>query len=207
MLSVLPSQFRENCQSRENCQPNALLANPRWKPPTQRRRAALRTVFGATTLAVVLLGVLSPPAEASGGVGPGQAFTGRVNGAFSDAVVTVICPGPGGPLLSGHPAAGQELEVLSPPPPVAYGVKVSVGLTGTRGRAIVARFTDDSSVTTTFDRYFTIEPIPTSLLLPCSGKGKVVFRPTPGSPDARKSVVSVSYLNPAVGPTSRSRYG
>jgi hypothetical protein len=149
------------------------------------------------------LALLSPPAEATDRVGPGQAFTGRVNGSFSDAVVTVICPGPG--LSKGHPAAGQQLEVLSPPPPVAYGVKVSVGLTGTRGRAIVARFSDDPSVKTTFHQYFTNKDIPTSLLLPCSGTGKVVFRPTPDSPDARPSVVSVSYLNPAVGPASRSR--
>ncbi len=39
------------------------------------------------------------------------------------------------------------------------------------------------------------------------GRVNVAFRPTPGSPDARTSVVSVSYLNPAVGPTSRSRFG
>jgi hypothetical protein len=172
---------------------------------THRPGSVVVALISASALAVVALALLGPPAGATNRVGPGQAFTGRVNGSFSDAVVTVICPGPGGLLLKGHPAAGQELEVLSPPPPVAFGVKLSVGLTGTRGRAIVARFSDDPSVTTTFHGYFTSKPLPTSLLLPCSGTGTVVFRPSPGSPDARTSVISVSYLNPAVGPSSRSR--
>lgn len=182
------------------------------KPPalrhprtTRRPRTVVVALLGASAVAVLAVALMGPPAEATNRVGPGQAFVGRVNGSFGDAVVTVICPGPG--LSKGHPASGQVLEVLSPPPPVAYGVKISVGLTGTRGRAIVARFSDDPSVATTFHQYFTMKPIPTSLLLPCSGTGTVVFRPSPGSPDARTSVVSVSYLNPAAGPRTHSRSG
>ncbi len=150
---------------------------------------AMSTALGALVLA-------GPAAEAASHVGAGQAFVGRVNGTFSDATVTVICPGPAG--QKGHPAAGQRLEVLSPPPPVAVGVKVSVGQTGSAGRAIVARFSDDPSVTTTLRQYFTDMPIPTSLSLPCAGSGNVVFRPVPNSGSARPSVVSVHFVNPAV---------
>ncbi len=154
------------------------------------RRAVIATVIVLTAL------MAGPAAEAAGGVGPGQAFVGRVNGAFSDATVIVLCPGPAGP--KGHPAAGQQLEVLSPPPPVAFGTKVSVGQTGTAGHAIVARFHDDPSVPTTFGQYFVTMPIPTNLSLPCTGRGKVVFRPSPAGPSAKPSVVSVRFVNPAV---------
>lgn len=177
----------------------------RHSPRSRRPRTVVMALLGASALAVLSVAVVEP---ARRGDQPGRARTGlRGPGqrVFGDAVVTVICPGPA--LSKGHPASGQVLEVLSPPPPVAYGVKISVGLTGTRGRAIVARFSDDPSQATTFHQYFTSKPIPTSLLLPCSGTGTVVFRPSPGSPDARTSVVSVSYLNPAAGPTSRSRSG
>jgi hypothetical protein len=141
------------------------------------------------------VGLAGPAAGAANQVGPGQGFVGRVNGSFSDATVTVICPGPSGP--KGHPAAGQQLEVLSPPPPVAVGIKVSVGMTGTKGRAIVARFSDDGSVPVRFRHYFVNQAIPTALLLPCSGVGRIVFRPSPTSPTARPSVVSVHFVNPA----------
>lgn len=160
-------------------------------------RPALGAIALSTTLAV--MGLTGPAAGAANTVGPGQAFVGEVTGSFSDATVIVICPGPA---AKGHPAAGQQMEVLSPPPPVAFGIKVSVGMTGTAGRAIVARFRDDTSVTTTFREYFVPKSIPTGLLLPCSGTGKVVFRPVRNSPTARSSVVAVHYVNPAVTPVS-----
>jgi hypothetical protein len=156
-------------------------------------RPALAALAASIALAVFTL--TGSAAAAANQVGPGQGFVGRVNGSFGDATVTVICPGPGGP--KGHPAAGQQLEVLSPPPPVAAGVEISVGQTGTAAHAIVAKFSDDGSVPTRFGQYFVNQPIPTSLLLPCSGFGRVVFRPTPNSPTARPSGVSVHYVNPA----------
>jgi hypothetical protein len=153
-------------------------------------------VFAALAMSSALAGFVlaGSPAVAANNVGPGQAFVGRVNGSFSDATVTVICPGPGG--HKGHPMSGQKLEVI-PPPPVAFGVKVSVGTTGTAGRRIVARFSKDPSVATSIGQFSVNMPIPTSLLLPCGGSGKVVFRPVPTSPTARPSVVSVRFVNPA----------
>jgi len=156
-----------------------------------------RRIFILVTVAFGLAGCLlaAPAALAAGRVAPGQGFVGRVNGNFSKATVTVFCPGPIRVGSTGHPIAGQTLEVLSPPPPVALGVVVSVGLTGTKGHAIVARFTDDPAVPIAFGSYFVNEAIPTGLRLPCGGTGKVVFRPTPTSKSARSSVVSVTYQN------------
>ncbi|MDQ6617923.1 MAG: hypothetical protein M3083_25060 [Actinomycetota bacterium] len=159
--------------------------------PARPARPAL-----ALSVSLAALALVSPAAAgAANGVGPGQAFAGRVNGSFSDATVKVVCPGPASLGRRGHPISGQDLEVLSPLPPVAAGIKISVGQTGTAGRAIVARFTDDPSVATAFHQYFVNKPIATSMMLPCSGIGKVVFRPTPTSPSARSSVVSVTYVN------------
>lgn len=151
-------------------------------------------VFLAPLSAIVLFG---SPALAANQVAPGQAFTGRVNGSFSHATVIVICPGPA---RTGHPAAGQTLEVLSPLPPVVAGTTISVGQTGTLGRAIVARFSDDRSQATTFHDYFVDLPIPTTLVLPCTGTGRVAFRPAPFGPGARTSVVSVTYVSLTVVP-------
>jgi hypothetical protein len=52
-------------------------------------------------------------------------------------------------------------------------------------------------VATSIGQFSVNMPIPTSLLLPCGGSGKVVFRPAPTSPTARPSVVSVRFVNPA----------
>jgi hypothetical protein len=156
-------------------------------------RRALAILGVSAALAGVA--VACPAAGAENAVGPDQAFVGRVNGSFGDAAVKVICAGPGA--RRGHPAPGQQLAVLSPPPPVAAGTVVSVGQTGTRGRAIIARFSDDASVATRFGHYFAEMAIPTSLSLPCGGEGRVVFRAVPSSVSARPSVVSVRYVNPA----------
>jgi hypothetical protein len=161
-------------------------------------------VAAASPAAATSATATARPSVAANRVGPGQAFTGRVNGSFSDATVLVFCPGPIRVGQRGHPLAGQPLDVLSPLPPVAAGTKVSVGLTGTRARTIQARFAGVPSVAAegplaaTFTQYFVNKNIPTSLLLPCYGTGEVVFRPTPTSPGARSSVVSVRYVNPAV---------
>ncbi len=168
-----------------------------------RRRSPVPVVLTAALagLAGMALVLASPAAQASPGqVAPGQAFTGRVNGSFSHATVQVICPGPAGGGRRGHPVSGQQLEVLSPLPPVAAGIQVSVGQTGTRGRAIVARFQEDPVAAATFRHYFVNQPIPTSLWLPCQGTGTVVFRPTPTGRGAQSSVVTVTYVNLAVTP-------
>ena len=151
-------------------------------------------LFGAAAvLTCVSLLLLGTPVGATN-IGPNQPFVGRVNGSFSNAAVTVICPGPSS--KSGHPASGQHLEVIFPPP-VAYGTKVSVGDTGSKARKIIARFSNDASTAITLTRLGVEVAVPTMLVLPCSGSGKVRFGPLPASKSARASVVSVHYVNPA----------
>jgi hypothetical protein len=45
-------------------------------------------------------------------------------------------------------------------------------------------------------------PIPTSLVLPCSATGSVVFSPRPTSRTARSTTVTVTYLNLAAAPST-----
>jgi hypothetical protein len=140
------------------------------------------------------VGLLAAGVAGATKVGPNQVFVGRVNGAFSNATVTVICPGPSA--TSGHPATGQRLQVLFPPP-VAVGVKVSVGNTGSKAHKIVARFSGDAAVGITLTKLGVNVAVPTTLVLPCSGNGKVTFRPVPASSAARSSIVTVHFVNPA----------
>jgi hypothetical protein len=147
----------------------------------------------AAIVICVSLALLGAPAGATK-VGPDQPFVGRVNGAFSNAAVTVICPEPSS--AGGHPAAGQHLEVLFPPP-VDYGVKVSVGSTGSKARKIVARFSNDASRAISLTKLGVNVSVPTTLVLPCDGRGKVTFHPVPFSKSARTSVVKVDFVNPA----------
>jgi hypothetical protein len=94
----------------------------------------------------------------------------------------------------GHPLAGQTVEVL-PSPSVMAG-----GFTGqTHQIAADAVFSSPVAASaiprlTVFSFYGIAAPIPTSVLLPCWGSGRVVFTPTAGGPTARAAVVAVTFL-------------
>jgi hypothetical protein len=137
----------------------------------------------------------SAAADAIVPIGPNQYFQGIVNGARTDAVIKVVCPGPATPGQVGHPAAGQTLSVGQGPissPNVG-------GYTGSAATSIVATLGANSSTAAIiFDTYNTTRPIPTSILLPCSGPGTVVFRPSPTSDTARPDFVPVTYFNIAL---------
>lgn len=158
-------------------------------------RTPVKTSF--VLAVIVAIGVGGAPWSMAGpsSVGPDQAFVGSVNGRFGDAAINMACFGPLLPGSTGHPMAGQTLEVLSPPPPIAFG-PVKVGYTGSAATSTIARVTQG---TTVFARihlttYFTTVKIPTTATLPCGGEGVVRFVPRPGSDTAKNGAVTVSFV-------------
>jgi hypothetical protein len=165
----------------------------------------------AAAAAVTLLMVASASAlPVQGKVGPNQVFGGLVNGqggASAPAVIRMACFGPLRPGQTGHPLAGQTVEVFRPEAIVGH-----FGNTGPNGTSIVAFFgppppepqattspTPVSAGTVTFKRYGVVKAIPKSLVLPCSGTGHVFFVPMPFTPPMSGSiptpaVVPVSYV-------------
>jgi hypothetical protein len=125
---------------------------------------SLRLVAFALTLALVsALGPTSALAESL--IRPGQHFVGLVNGAHDNAVVYVACAGPIVPDRRTHPLRGQTMSVAH--------VRAGGGSTGSTGTRIVARFLDDKSVAVKFRSYGLQQELPTSILVPCEGKGVV----------------------------------
>jgi hypothetical protein len=127
-------------------------------------------------------------------IGPNQYFNAQVNGKTANAAITVVCPGPVTSTSTGHPIAGQSVEVFLVLPPVTPGL----GYTGSAAHDIDAYFGPLSSAANppvVLTGYFVKFAIPTTLNLPCGGTGAVSFVPTPPSPTARNYVVSVTYLN------------
>lgn len=114
-------------------------------------------------------------------VGPKQHFVAEVNGKAHDATVAVVCDTPLQAGETGYPLAGQSIGVE--PSPGAHGY------TGSVGTSIVAGF---ANATVTFGEYAT-QSIPSSLALPCEGRGPVVFSPEPTSATARSVKVGVTY--------------
>ena len=156
----------------------------------------------ASVAALIAGGVLAVPAQAQAiPVGPHQYFYGQVFGVASSAaqdVIEVVCAGP---QATGHPFSGQSVEVqLAVPPPVT-----SLGYTGNFGTKINADLIWSLGTVTvvthvaTFTSYGVKMPIPTSLTLPCGGKGVMSFAPSP-DPDnsGTPSDVSVTFQSPGV---------
>src|SRR5215469_12298031 len=106
-----------------------------------------------------------------------EAFLGFVNGKFGvggPAVIQMACP----PGFTGHPVAGQTVEVARLPAGIAGigstgaaadSIQVDVETEPTGRRAALLKLTD----------YNVTAEIPTSLELPCSGSGSLNFIPTP----------------------------
>ena len=151
--------------------------------------------------------ILAAPAEAAippqGKVGPNQSFTGLINGHTgigTPVTIRMACFGAIRPGQTGHPMAGQTVEVLLP-----EVITTNDGFTGPSANRISTFFnapppspaaTPPTTGTVTFRRYAAPKAIPTSLLLPCAGQGNVYFVPFPSSPlgPAKDAVVPVSYV-------------
>jgi hypothetical protein len=135
-------------------------------------------------------------------IGPNQIFGASVNGKRPSATPVVIkmaCTDPLQPGQTGHPLAGQTLSVFRDPSTAALS-----GDTGGNGTAIGAFFgapppsaaatPTPSASYVSFSTYRT-KKLPTSLTLPCSGSGHVVFVPLPNLPGARTISIPVIYGN------------
>jgi len=146
--------------------------------------------FGSL-LAAAGLALTAGSAFAQTPIGPNQQFAGAVNGSEVNANVYVICPGPVGPGSTGHPRAGQGVQVIE---------NSGSGFTGSAARRIVATLNPASSAATAFvfTEYGVAQDIPTTALLPCGGTSTAVFAPQPGSTTARNATVTLHYINIAV---------
>ena len=155
---------------------------------------------GFLTLAAAALACGAVPAAAASAatpgqdpvpIRPGQYFTGLVgNHPPGQAVIYVICPGPAN---TGHPKAGQPVEVK----PGVPASTVDLGYTGSAGTHITASLAPStvSVVLANFTSYFVKKNIPVNITLPCSGTGTVAFTPGPGSPTARTAMLPVRFVN------------
>jgi hypothetical protein len=146
--------------------------------------AALGVSFAAAAAAAPV------PVQDPVPIGPNEYFSGFISGhPPGKAVITVICPGP---LNTGHPAAGQRIEVQTAQPTSTF----DIGYTGSAGKKITAALAPASTTTilASFTSFFVPKNIPTSITVPCSGTGKVVFRPSPASPTAKSAVLPVTFM-------------
>ncbi|MHA6757035.1 hypothetical protein [Streptacidiphilus sp. PAMC 29251] len=156
----------------------------------------------AVTATVLAAGLLSAAPAAADGVvdpapiGPNQYFTGLVNNVSTQAVIKVVCPGPVIPGETGHPLSGQTVAAL----PATVSSSTAAGFTGSAANRIQVGFGTAASATTPvlLTDWAVKAAIPTSLLLPCSGSGTVVFVPLPTSPTAHSATVTVLYANVAL---------
>lgn len=129
-------------------------------------------------------------------VGPGQTFTGQVNGAAADAAIRTDCLGPIVAGETGHPVSGQYVEAVTAPATAADS-----GYTGTSAHLLQVTLVTPSSssvngsVIGTLNSFFVQLPIPTTLVVPCTGTGEVSFTPAPTSPTARTATVDVQFLS------------
>jgi len=142
-----------------------------------------------TALAALFLAAGSAAAEQR--IGPNQQFAGVVNGSAANATIFVVCPGPVVPGQTGHPVAGQGVQVV---------LNTGGGFTGSAANSIVASFGPSSTTAQAlvFKEYGVPQDIPTTFFLPCGGTGTAFFAPQPTSPTARSATVRVTFVNIAV---------
>ncbi len=126
-------------------------------------------------------------------VQPNTAFFGLVNGKTVGATILVGCFGPIVPGQTGHPLAGQYVQADSTLP-----VTTTDGYTGSAAHSLTAVLATpvvaSTDVIGTLPNFFAPVAIPTTLTVPCSGPGQVLFVPEPTSPTARSASVAVSFV-------------
>jgi len=158
----------------------------------------------ALPVAVAVAGILSitaAPAMAAGPaepepIGANQFFVGVVNGQTIASRIAVTCDGPADFLPTGHPVAGQTLEVqraiTTDPAPTTGGV----GFTGSAATVIgvLLGSTDPIARPIILKSYDTAVPIPTDILVPCAGTRALPFQPIRTSSTARPATVTVTFI-------------
>lgn len=158
--------------------------------------APVALLAGLVAAAAVGLAAAAPASAATtAAIGPNQYFVADVDGqVIGPATIQMACFGPVYQGETGHPAAGQYVEVL--PPTSTTG---SIGYTGSLANAInVAIVYSQDTVSHvvpvgTVTAYGMPVQIPTSLVLPCYGSGTAVFDPTPTSATAKAADLAVNF--------------
>lgn len=162
-----------------------------------RTRTRLATLGVTATLALGVSATAGHAVTDPLPIRPGVTFAGVVNGAETDGVIQVVCPGPITPAETGHPVSGQYLEVVTAPATSAVS-----GFTGTAADSIDAYILTPTGAAVgpdvVFNSFYVQEPIPTGIELPCSGSGSVAFVPEPTSATARTATVAVTFENIAL---------
>lgn len=166
----------------------------------RRALVGASAVIATAALVVPAAGAVLPPQRK---VGPNQVFGANINGSTgvtSPAPIQMACFGPLRPGETGHPMAGQTLEVFRPEAIVGH-----FGFTGARATSIVVFFGPPPPASSgatpgpgnvTFKKYGLTKAIPTSLVLPCAGTSIASFVPLPMSPPtSRSATVRVAYLS------------
>lgn len=151
------------------------------------KRTSTAFLVIATAAAAMFGGATAAMAQGAP-IGPNQFFIGLVNGNHTNAVIYMICPGPSFPGQTGHPEGNQNVSVTQ-------SSTTTSGFTGSLADSIVVSFTPASSGGITLKNYDTLAAIPTSLVLPCAGTGKVTYNPEPTSQTAKSDVVTVTFIN------------
>ena len=107
-------------------------------------------------------------------------------------MIQVGCFGPVVSGETGHPIAGQSVDVL----PTSVSTTAGVGYTGESADHVLVGFGSPSSTAVVLLKDYAVKAaIPTTLNLPCSGTGTVTFVPAPTSSTARTATVTVTYQN------------
>ena len=158
-------------------------------------RTAVMAAFSALALGLPGVAAAAPAVR----VGPDQSFRALVNGRSGHPTpvpIMVGCAGPVRPGQTGHPVAGQTVEVV-----LGASTAVNAGFTGATATSIGVFFGPPPPSTAagtgllTLARYAVARPVPTSMLVPCAGAGQVTFVPLPMSPPtSRAAVVPVVYV-------------
>ena len=152
---------------------------------------AAKLLAVSTALSVLFAGAAGAAgAQPFGGkVRPNQVFAGVVNGQQVNAVIKVVCPVSG---TTGRILHGQNWEVTLP-----EVISINDGNTGALGTSIVATLGPSAvAKAVVFKTYNHPKPLP-NIPVPCSGSGKAIFTPAPGSPSAKAAVVNVTFANVA----------
>jgi hypothetical protein len=161
---------------------------------SRRFAAAFMSGLIAAAMGVTLAATASAapiPVQDPVPIGPNEYFSGYINNhPPGKAVIKVVCPGPG---TTGHPAANQKIEVKTAQPTSTF----DIGFTGSAGKKITATLAPAATTTilASFTSFFVPKKIPTSIIVPCSGTGTVVFAPSPVSSTAKSAKLPVTFLN------------
>jgi len=170
-----------------------------------RKTAILASIVAASLLPAATaaaqsastIGPVGPPISP---VGPKQYFHGLVDGQASESTIVLACP-PIGTSRTGHPVAGQSVSVHQLFPPIVFP---GLGYTGTASTiAASLRLVSASAAASAtsalplavFSLYDARVAIPTTLSLPCSGSGAVVFQPVQGGSTAQNDTVKVTFAS------------